>query len=82
EGDSKDDESSSSGSNGDAKNLNKEQKKYIKEAYEFLNGKYGVSAEMVAGMMGNWMQESHINPKSVEGVTGVPSKEQRKKAEK
>lgn len=82
EGDSKDDESSSSGSNGDAKNLNKEQKKYIKDAYEILNGKYGVSAEMVAGMMGNWMQESHINPKSVEGVTGVPSKEQRKKAEK
>lgn len=78
---SEDSDSESSGS-GDAKNLTKEQKKYVKSAYEILNKEYGVSAEMVAGMLGNWLQESHINPKSVEGIQGVPSVEERKKAEK
>ena len=81
-GDSDSDSESGGGSSGDAENLSKEQKENIKKAYEILNKDYGVSAEMVAGMMGNWMQESHINPKSVEGITGVPTVKQRKDAEK
>lgn len=80
--DDTDDSDSGGGDTGDAGNLSGEQKKYVKKAYEILNKDYGVSAEMVAGMMGNWMQESHINPKSVEGVTGVPSESERKSAEK
>lgn len=80
--DDKDSDSEGSEDSGDSNNLGKEQKKNIKKAYDILNGDYGVSAEMVAGMMGNWMQESSINPKSVEGVTGVPSKSEMKDAEK
>ncbi|HCW0036304.1 TPA: hypothetical protein O9M52_002588 [Staphylococcus aureus] len=80
--DSDSDSDSSGESSGDAENLTKEQKKNIKKAYDILNKDYGVSAQMVAGMMGNWMQESHINPKSVEGITGVPTVKQRKEAEK
>lgn len=67
---------------GDAGGINEEQKKNIKKGYEHLHDKYGVSGKMVAGILGNFMHESHLNPKSVEGITGEPSEKEMKAHEK
>lgn len=39
-------------------------KENIKPIYDHLHGEYGLSAEMVAGILGNWYRESQINPAS------------------
>lgn len=58
-------------------------KENIKKGYEYLHDKYGVSGEMMAGIFGNWMQESRINEKSVEGISGrTPTEKEMKDAEK
>lgn len=78
-----DDKSSDGDADSSSEELNDTQKKYVKKSYKILHDDYGVSAEMVAGMLGNWKQESGINPNSVEGINGrQPSKEEKKKAEK
>jgi len=76
------DSGSSDDDGGSSGGLSKEQKENIKKGYEYLHDKYGVSGAMLAAMFGNWMHESHLNPKSVEGITGVPTKSQMKSAEK
>ncbi|QDW97600.1 hypothetical protein DWB88_13725 (plasmid) [Staphylococcus warneri] len=58
-------------------------KENIKKGYDYLHNKYGVSGEMMAAIFGNWMQESRINEKSVEGISGrTPSEKEMKDAEK
>ena len=81
------DDSSDSGDSGDSGGsssggLTKEQKKNIKKGYEYMHEKYGISGAMMAGIFGNWMQESQLNPKATEGVTGTPSESEMKAAEK
>lgn len=79
---SDDKDKNSDGDSGDAGGLSDDQKKNIKKGYEHLHDKYGVSAKLQAAMYGNFMQESHLNVKSVEGVTGEPSEKEMKAAEK
>lgn len=42
-------------------------KKYIRQVYTYLNGEYGLSATSIAGILGNWIQESGIDPIAVQG---------------
>lgn len=54
----------------------------IKAIYDFMNGQWGFSGQMVAGILGNWQIESHINPKTVEGIIGrIPTDSELKAAE-
>lgn len=76
--DSGDSDDSGDGSGG----LSKSQKENIKKGYEYMHDKYGVSGAMMAAVFGNWMHESQLNPKSVEGITGVPTESQMKSAER
>lgn len=80
--DSSSDSGSSKDSGDSSGGLTKEQKENIKKGYEYMHDKYGVSGAMMAGIFGNFMHESNINPKSVEGITGVPTKSQMKSAER
>ncbi|WP_248000432.1 phage tail tip lysozyme [Lactiplantibacillus plantarum] len=46
----------------------------LKEVYKELNGKWGMSAAAIAGIVGNWTQESGLSPKSINGIVGrVPT---------
>lgn len=56
-GSKKDSETSDSGSGEDIPN-----KKNIKTIYENLHNKYGFSAAFIAGMLGNFAVESHLDP--------------------
>lgn len=73
QGCSVDDSKSSSGesdekSDSDSKSDNSDSgsdipnKKNIKPIYENLHGKYGFSAKFIAGMLGNFAVESHLDP--------------------
>lgn len=55
------------GSSEGGGNLDKEIEKNIKDIYEYAHGKFGLSAEAVAGILGNWKIESAIQPHAVEG---------------
>ena len=35
-----------------------------------MNGEYGLSGASIAGILGNWKQESGIDPRTVEGYYG------------
>lgn len=54
--------------------MNAQQEEYIKKTYEVLNGEYGFSGEMVAGLIGNAIAEGGgaVDPTAVETVTGEP----------
>ncbi|MGB2511012.1 phage tail tip lysozyme [Leuconostoc suionicum] len=41
--------------------------KYIKKVYFYLHNNYGLSAQAIAGILGNWVQESGIDPIAVQG---------------
>lgn len=47
--------------------------KKVKTCYNYMHGKYGFSGQAVAGILGNWVQESGIEPKVTQGVYGRPS---------
>ncbi|WP_242651960.1 MULTISPECIES: phage tail tip lysozyme [Leuconostoc] len=42
-------------------------KKYIRQVYRYLHENYGLSAISIAGILGNWTQESGIDPIAVQG---------------
>lgn len=42
----------------------------IEKAFNYFNGKGGLTAEQAAGIVGNLEQESHLNPRSVQGGGG------------
>jgi len=42
-------------------------KKYIQQVYRYLHENYGLSATSIAGVLGNWTQESGIDPIAVQG---------------
>lgn len=49
-------------------------KENIKAIYDFLHNKHGFSGEFIAGILGNWAVESHIDPTSNEPMnSGVES---------
>ncbi|MBZ5957791.1 phage tail tip lysozyme [Leuconostoc gasicomitatum] len=41
--------------------------KYIKIVYFYLHNNFGLSAQAIAGILGNWVQESGIDPIAVQG---------------
>lgn len=59
-------EGSSSSSSGSSKGYEGK----IKTIYHFLHDKYGFSAPMIAGIIGNWQTESQITANRVEDVFG------------
>lgn len=71
------DDSDSSGSSNDdgddvdSGDIGKEQKKTIKEAYKVFHDEYGFSGVFIAGILGNWWQETggKLSPMASEGDT-------------
>ncbi|WP_262368806.1 phage tail tip lysozyme, partial [Enterococcus faecium] len=41
----------------------------------YMNGEYGLSGASIAGILGNWKQESGIDPRAVEGYYGDGQRE-------
>lgn len=53
--------------------------KYIQQIYTYLHDEYGLSASSIAGILGNWIQESGIDPIAVQGDWSYRSLENTKK---
>ncbi|HAQ9351243.1 TPA: amidase, partial [Enterococcus faecium] len=49
--------------------------KNIEDIYKYMNGEYGLSGASIAGILGNWKQESGIDPRTVEGYYGDGQRE-------
>ncbi|MGN4055387.1 phage tail tip lysozyme [Enterococcus faecium] len=49
--------------------------KNIDDIYKFMNGEYGLSGATIAGILGNWKQESGNDPRTVEGYYGDGQRE-------
>lgn len=74
-GDSDNDIDLSLGENGSL-----EGQQFVKPIYNYLHGKYGLSAEAVAGALGNWRKESGVSPLAVQGRGFQPKESIRKAA--
>lgn len=69
DGDSASEDDGSGSSSGEPGALDADgipNKEGIKATYDWLHGKYGMSGEFIAGILGNWIQESQINPMAME----------------
>lgn len=63
----------------DSQSSSLDNKKYIYPIYNYLHNKYGMSATAIAGILGNWIQESGIDPIAVQGDWEYRSLENSKK---
>lgn len=68
-------DSSNTGGSSSGGNMDATVEKNINDIYSFMNGKYGLSAEAIAAIIGNWKQESQVDPRTVEGHYGNGDKE-------
>lgn len=66
---------------GDIGDIDPNEKAHAKAVFDVLSEK-GMSNTNIAGILGNWSQESGVDPTSIQGVTDSPYKMTPKKREK
>lgn len=75
------DDGNGGGDVGDIGDIDPNEKAHAKAVFEVLSDK-GMSNTNIAGILGNWSQESGVDPTSVQGIMDSPYKMSPKKREK